>query len=135
MASMLGGCILVLDDGRNSDSYHDGNYGFYEMWFNDASVYCEYNVTEEVSRWTLVANPDTSEGERAIADVCASIEGSYLHTYTNLFHLAPVSEGEWRVSFDNIGTPDNSYHCMNSYDFVFTAYDYDGYQVSEWVRW
>lgn len=135
LCSSLSGCILVVESSGRA-SYHDSDfYDASEIWFNDVAVYCEYSVGDQISRWTLVANPDTSHGHSEIEDVYASIEGSYVYSYNSIFNLVPVEPGEWRVSIDNIGTPENSYHCANSYDFIFTAYNYGGYGVSEWVVW
>ena len=133
--SMLGGCVVVVEGPPWHDSDPPQHYGHYDMWFNDAAVYCEYSVSEQLSHWTLVANPDTSYGPAEIEEVYTVIDGSYLYTSTNLFWLAPVEEGEWRATFDNIGTPENSYHCINSYDFLFAAYDYEGRVVSRVVEW
>lgn len=135
LAGVLSGCMVVRPYDRDRPRDDTPPYGWYDLWFQDAEVYCEYSVADQISHWTLVANPDTTDGPGEIDDVYASIEGSYLYSYNAVFHLAPVSEGEWRASFDNIGTPENSYHCINSYDFLFTAYDYSGYQVAQWVEW
>ena len=131
---MLGGCVVVLEDRDRSQFGPYQGYG-YEIWFNDADVYCQYDVADQISQWTLVANPDTSYGVDEIEDVYGEIDGSFLHTSVSLFRLSPVSEEEWQVTFDNIGNPDNSYHCANRYDFLFTAYDYDGHYASTWVEW
>jgi len=136
VAVMLGGCFIVLEEPhRGGDGFGPHNGYVYNMWFNDAAVYCQYDVAEHISHWTLAANPDTSYGIDEIEDVYAEIDGSFLHTSVSLFHLSPVGEDEWRTTFDNIGTPDNSYHCSNQYNFLFTAYDYDGHYTSTWVEW
>ena len=133
---MLGGCVVVVEaPPRGSGGFGPYKGYTYEMWFNDADVYCQYDVANQLSHWTLVANPDTSYGVDEIEDVYAQIDGSFLHTSVSLFQLAPVGHEEWRTTFDNIGNPDNSYHCSNQYDFIFTAYDYDGYYTSTWVEW
>ncbi len=124
--ALLGGCFIFIEEPP---------YRSYDMWFEDATVYCEYNVEEQISSWTLVTNVDTSYGPGQIEDVYATIDGSYLYTFVNTFHLRPVGEDEWRVSFDNVGTTSDSYHCLNTYDFLFTAYDFEGHYVSTWERW
>jgi hypothetical protein len=107
----------------------------YEIWFNSANIYCEYDTEHQRSHWTLVGTPDTSYGTDEIESVWVDILGSYLYTYVNQFELTPQVNADWRYSFDNQGSPENSYHCANHYEFEFTAYDYDGYYTSTWVEW
>jgi hypothetical protein len=127
------GCVVVLDDyDRDFGPYRGYSYA---MWFNDADVYCEYNTTDQRSTWTLVASPDTSYGEDEIEEVHVEILGSYLYSYKTYYFLTPQANGKWRYSFDNQGPIGTAYHCGSSYDFEFTAYDYDGYYTSTGVEW
>ena len=133
----LTGCIFVVpvpDDNSRSANGWTRDY-WYEMWFNDADIYCEYDAADTRSSWTFIAFPDTSYGTDEIEDVYVDIGGSYPYTYINSFRLLPDDNEEWRVSFDNIGSPENSYHCSNHYEFEFIVYDYDGYYASTWVDW
>ena len=135
ITALVGGCLVLVEHPSDRGSHYTHFPGVYDVWFNDAAVYCEYSVGDQISHWTLVANPDTTYGPDEIEDVYASIEGSELYSYNTVFSLAPVAQDEWRVSFDNIGSPENSYHCANSYDFLFRAYDYADHPAAEWVVW
>ena len=133
-------CVVGLGCAWSPAAPHRGDFGPYRgyeytMWFNDANVYCEYDTEHQRSNWTLLGTPDTSYGGDEIESVWVEILGSYLYTYVNQFELAPQTNGEWRYSFDNQGSPESSYHCSNYYEFEFTAYDYDGYYTSTWVEW
>ncbi len=136
LALTANACIVVVEDEHGRDSSFGSTYEYgYSMWFNDANVYCEYDAVDNWSRWTFVASPDTSWGEDEIDEVYVDILGAYAYTYTNWFQLTPRGHGEWAVSFDNYGGAGNSYYCGSSYDFQFTAYDYDDYYTITWVYW
>ena len=130
----LNACVIAVDDRHRSDfgSYGDHSYA---MWFDDADIYCEYDSLHQRSKWTLVAAANTSYGPAEVESIWVEILGSYLHTYVSVFELTPALNGEWMYSFDNQGSPEGSYHCMNYYEFEFVAYDYDGYYTSTWVSW
>ena len=130
----LGGCIWTDRDRsrRYVDPYETV---LYEMWFDDADIYCQYETQHQRSTWTLVAIPDTSYGFDEIESVWVEIVGSYLYTNVNHFELTPYPDGYWRYVFDNQGSPEGSYHCGNAYEFEFTAYDYNGYYTTTWVEW
>jgi hypothetical protein len=130
----IAGCIWTPRETQHRDFGPYRGYE-YEIWFNKANIYCEYDTEHRRSKWTLVGTPDTSYGNDEIESVWVEILGSYLYTYVNQFELAPQTNGEWRYSFDNQGSPESSYHCSNYYEFEFTAYDYDGYYTSTWVEW
>ena len=130
------GCIVrIADDGSRHDSSSPYDGYSYNMWFNDADVYCEYDAVDSWSRWTMTASPDTSYGDGEIADVYVDIVGSYSYTYVNSWRLTPQGNGRWAVSFDNYGGHGTSYYCGSSYDFQFTAYDYEGYYTTTWYYW
>ena len=128
--TLTSGCVWWVD---GASSHHSP--GSYNMWFNDADVYCEYDTEDRRSTWTLVASPDTSYGTDEIESVWVEILGSYAHTYVNYFEMTPQPNDEWRYSFDNQGGPEVSYHCGNYYEFEFTAYNYSGYYTATWVGW
>jgi hypothetical protein len=133
VCALTSGCVVVTDDYRRDFGPYNGYT--YNMWFNDADVYCEYDTEHRRSKWTLLASPDTSYGTDEIESVWVEILGSYAYTYVNYFELTPQSNEEWRYSFDNQGGPEVSYHCGNYYEFEFTAYDYNGYYTATWVGW
>jgi hypothetical protein len=126
------GCIYVPPEHSHHDSWHTHES---DLWFNDADVYCEYNGSESRSTWTFIASPDSFYGPQEIEDVYVDILGSYLYSYVTSFRLTPTSETTWQYSFDNQGSPENSYHCGNHYEFEFVAYDYYGYYTATGVVW
>ena len=115
--------------------HRDTYYNLSEMWFEEVDVYCEYNAPEQWSNWTLVATADTTEGIEEIDEIYVDIGGSYTYTYNASFRLTPNLYGLWSYSFQNHGWEGNSYYCGSSYDFQFTAYDYNGNYISMWYYW
>ena len=127
------GCVWWVVDDTSSGSHP--HYDYYEMWFQDVDVYCEYNAIEEGSYWTVVAMPESTGGYDEIDEVYVEIAGSYTYTYANSFRLTPNSYGTWSYSFYNYGSAGNSYYCGSQYDFEFIAYDdYNNY-VTMWYYW
>ena len=131
----LVGCVVWYEDSDPSRSRQDYSYYNYDMWFEDAEVYCEYDAIGGGSLWTLRAYPTTLWGYDEIAEVYVYIAGSYLYTYVNSFRLTPGAYGVWTYSFYNYGGYGDSYYCGSSYDFEFTAYDYYDNFVTTWYYW
>ena len=126
----LSGCVWWVD---GAGSHHSPAY--YDLWFEEVEVYCEYDPVDPGSLWTVVATVDSLAGYDEIDEVYVTIAGSFSYTYVNSFRLTPNSFGTWSYSFYNHGSLGTSYYCGSRYDFEFVAYDdYNNY-VTMWYYW